>query len=385
MAHITRAREHDICVFVGRFQPLHSGHMGVVLKALECAEYLFLLVGSANQARRPDANPFFASERIEMFMAALPAEAKSRVILIPMEDSDYSTVDWVNAVNLAVMSRAVEVTGKMEPRVALIGHAKDHTSFYLKLFPQWNSIDVVSTRELDATNLREAFFSTNPEVVENMFRRAREYNDIPVGVQNWMRDFQKQDIYGELVEELAYYKSCLARWERESYPKSRNTVTGDALITQASHVLLIQRGQFPQKGTWAMPGGHTDTDETIYDSALREGYEETGIKVPKIVFEKAFVGQDYFDAPRRDPRGRYVGHVFHFDLKPQAPAYDPSKSPVENRRRVKDALALPKVKGMDDATDARWFHLSELRRENMFLDHFSIIRKMTAKLTNKGE
>jgi len=357
--------------------------MGVILKALECAEFLFILVGSANQARRPDANPFFESERIAMLLAALPAEARERVIFIPMEDSDYSRTDWVNAVNLVVTAKAVEVLGP-QARVSLIGHSKDHTSYYLKLFPQWNTIDVESSRPLDATTLRNQFFTGDKQVVENMFRSAIETRDLPVGVINWLRDFQKLDIYGELVEEMEYYRSCHRRWDSESYPKSRNTVTADALLHQSGHVLLIQRGQFPQKGTWAMPGGHVDTDETIEDAGLREGYEETGIKVPKIVFEKSFVGKDYFDAPRRDPRGRYVGHVFLYDLQPQAPAFDTTKSAAENKRRVRDALSLPKVRGMDDAADARWFHVSELNRRDMFLDHYSIIKKMLAQFL-KGE
>jgi bifunctional NMN adenylyltransferase/nudix hydrolase len=379
MAHITRAREHDICVFIGRFQPLHAGHMGVILKALEYAEFLFILIGSANVARRPDANPFFAAERIEMLLASLPPEARERVIFIPMEDSDYETIDWVNAVNRAVTTEAIKIMGKLDSSISLIGHSKDHTSFYLKLFPQWNTIDVVSSRPLDATILRNQFFTGNTAVVDNMFRYAVENQDIPLGAINWLRDFQKLDVYGELVEEMEFYRSCHARWDAESWPASRNTVTGDALILQSNHVLLIQRGEFPQKGTWGMPGGHTNTNETVADSALREGYEETGIKVPKIVFEKAFVGKDYFDAPRRDPRGRYIGHVFMYHLQPSAPSYDTTKSPVENRRRVKDALSLPKVKGMDDAMGAKWWHLDDLKRSEMFLDHYSIIRKMTAQ------
>ncbi len=385
MAHITRAREHDICVFIGRFQPLHAGHMGVILKALECAEFLFILIGSASQARRPDANPFFEDERIAMLRASLPPEALERVIFIPIADSDYSRLDWVDAVNNAVNAAAATIFGARKPKISLIGHAKDHTSYYLSLFRQWDSIDVASSRPLDATLFREQFFSTDTDVVEDMFRRAIDTQDVPVGTINWLRDFQKLDIYGELVEELAYYKSCHARWDSESYPKSRNTVTADALIHQFNHVLLIKRGQFPQKGTWAMPGGHVDTDETIEDAGLREGYEETGIKVPKIIFERSFVGKDYFDAPRRDPRGRYVGHVFLYDLQPQAPAFDPSKSKAENSRRVRDALDFPKVKGMDDAADARWFHTSELNRREMFLDHYSIIRKMMAQFLNKGD
>jgi bifunctional NMN adenylyltransferase/nudix hydrolase len=267
-----------------------------------------------------------------------------------------------------------------EMKIALIGHAKDHTSFYLKMFPQWNSIDVPAAKQLDATTIREAYFSTDQDRVETMFKIARDQEWLTVPSQNWLRDFQKTDAYADQVEEMEFYRRCKNTFAKESYPGSRNTVTGDALIIQAAQVLLIQRGQRPGIGQWALPGGHLNTDETVFDCALREGYEETGIKVPKTVFEKSYVGKDYFDEPRRDPRGRYITHTFMFHLKPVPPQYDTTKSAAENKRRVRDALAPPKVKGMDDAQKAKWVPLADLRRDNMFLDHYSIIRKMTAQL-----
>ncbi len=382
MAHIASAsRDHDICVFIGRFQPPHAGHMGVINEALKVSPYVIIPIGSANQPRRPDANPFFHRERQEMFELAMPAEWKDRVSFVPIEDSAYNISEWTENVYSAVTKRADEIISLHESRrISLIGHAKDHSSFYLKLFPRWGSIDVPSQRVLDATHIREAFFSADKDVVENMFKGMLEREDMPVGVHNWLRDFQKLDVYGDLVEEMEFYRRARRVWENESWPGSRNTVTADALIHQSGYVLLIQRGEYPYKGCWAMPGGHLNTDESIQDCALREGYEETGIKVPKIVFERSLVAQEYFDSPRRDPRGRYIDHTFLYDLKPQAPAYDTTKSRAENQRRVRDALALPRVKGMDDAAHAKWWHVSELKPEMMAFDHYSIIRKMLTHL-----
>lgn len=382
MAHIASAsREQDICVFIGRFQPPHAGHLGVIAEALKVSSYVVVPIGSANQPRRPDANPFFYSEREQMFSQAMPAEWKERVSFLPIEDSAYNISEWTESVYSAVTTRADELLDRPGAgRISLIGHAKDHSSFYLKLFPRWGSIDVSSQRMLDATHIRDAYFSADTEVVENMFKGMLDREDMPVGVHNWLRDFQKLDAYGNLVEEMEFYRRARASWQKESWPGSRNTVTADALIHQGGYVLLIERGEYPFKGCWAIPGGHLNTDETIQDCALREGYEETGIKVPKIVFERSLVAQDYFDAPRRDPRGRYIDHTFLYDLKPQAPAFDTTKSHAENQRRVRDALSLPKVKGMDDAAHAKWWHVSELSPDMMAFDHYSIIRKMLNRL-----
>lgn len=382
MAQIASAtREQDICVFIGRFQILHAGHLGVIMKALACAEHLIIIVGSANIPRRPDTNPFFASEREEMIRGALPREALERISILQVEDSDnFSLTQWTERVNRLVTGRATEVSSKLNPKIALIGHAKDNSSFYLKLFPQWDSIDVISARPLDARDIRAAYFSNDSFHVEEMFRTRLENGDLPVSVNNWLRDFQKTDAYGELVEETEFCRKARHIFDTESYPGSRNTVTSDALIVQSSRVLMIRRNQYPFKGCWALPGGHLNIDETIMDCALREGYEETGIKVPRIIFEKSFVSQYYADTPNRDPRGRYISHTFMFHLQPTIPQYDTTKSGMENKRRIRDALALPRVKGMDDADKAKWIHLSDLDRSKIAFDHYQVIRKMTADL-----
>src|SRR6478752_7068534 len=100
---ITRAeRDNDICVFIGRFQPLHAGHMAVIWDALKRAEYVVLVVGSAHQPRRPDTNPFFFVEREAMIRAAFPREVQERLIIVPMADSNYDMGQWSEDVYNAV-------------------------------------------------------------------------------------------------------------------------------------------------------------------------------------------------------------------------------------------------------------------------------------------
>ena len=47
---------------------------------------------------------------------------------------------------------------------------------------------------------------------------------------------------------------------------------------KGDEVLLIKRGNPPRKGEWSIPGGKIEFGETEIKAALRELYEETGIK-----------------------------------------------------------------------------------------------------------
>jgi ADP-ribose pyrophosphatase YjhB (NUDIX family) len=50
-------------------------------------------------------------------------------------------------------------------------------------------------------------------------------------------------------------------------------------VTADGDVMLIRRGIAPAYGLWAQPGGFLEIDETVYDAAVRETFEETGLEV----------------------------------------------------------------------------------------------------------
>lgn len=87
-------------------------------------------------------------------------------------------------------------------------------------------------------------------------------------------------------------------------------VTVDAVVfTQRDGqemVALVERGNEPFRGAWALPGGFVETEEDLAEAAARELVEETGLKVPAgTLYQLGAYG-----APGRDPRMRTVSIVY---------------------------------------------------------------------------
>lgn len=60
----------------------------------------------------------------------------------------------------------------------------------------------------------------------------------------------------------------------------RNPIPGvGVLIEIEDGIILIQRGQPPFEGWWALPSGFIEEDESVEQAALRECREETGLEV----------------------------------------------------------------------------------------------------------
>ena len=56
--------------------------------------------------------------------------------------------------------------------------------------------------------------------------------------------------------------------------------TVDAIVVRGDEVLLGKRSEdLPEGGSWALPGGFIDRDETIMGALIREAREETNISV----------------------------------------------------------------------------------------------------------
>ncbi|NCC72129.1 MAG: NUDIX hydrolase [Sphingobacteriia bacterium] len=136
------------------------------------------------------------------------------------------------------------------------------------------------------------------------------------------------------------------------YPRASVTVDIAVFCHFADNlkILLIKRGRPPYEGTWALPGGFIEMEETLVQSAYRELAEETGLKDVDL---KQF--KTYGD-PGRDPRGRTISVVFYGFISP------------------KFSFAT----GGDDASEAEWF--SVFNFPPLAFDHPKILNELLLHL-----
>lgn len=335
---------YDFLVFIGRFQPFHVGHARVLKQALAQSAQVIVLIGSARQARNT-RNPFTVAERSQMILGSLTPDEAARVHCQPLTDCLYNDAVWVMNVQEAVQDVVRKHSPEANPRIGLIGHKKDQSSYYLRLFPQWDSVDVENHQSLSATPLRDGY----------LLGQLPDQALIPHGTQRFLNDFKQQDAYTGLQAEALFIQQYRKAWDAAPYAPT--FVTVDAVVVQSGHILLVERKARPGKGLFALPGGFVDQGETLINACIRELREETRLKVPEPVLHGSMKGQKVFDDPYRSARGRTITHAFMFELKPEA--------------------NLPKVKGGDDAKSAFWLPLAQVQPEILFEDHWHIIGAMT--------
>lgn len=338
-------RTCKVAVLIGRFQPFHNGHQQVIREALLHADNVVVVIGSADEAISY-YNPFTYSEREQMIHSAVGWN--KRVWTIGVSDFTYNEDLWVEAVQDAVLSIAKEYpdvfTNIEDKDIRLIGHSKDSTSYYLKMFPQWKSINVpLYENGLSATSIREDYFGKVNSDWATKFTT-------PIETLNFLQTFEKTDRWLDMHEEYVFIQKYGDQWGRGPF------VTTDAVVVQSGHVLMIRRGGRPGKGLLALPGGFLNRDEFIKEGMLRELREETLIDVPPAVLRGSILASEVFDSPRRDPRARIITHAFLVNLP--------------------KATKLPKVKGSDDAASAEWVPLAELNGSDCFGDHWHIVQRM---------
>jgi bifunctional NMN adenylyltransferase/nudix hydrolase len=331
----------EIAVLIGRFQPFHNGHVGLLQMALATAPKVVIVLGSSLRARNCK-NPFTWQERAGMIRASLSPENAERVAFLPMRDY-FDDTRWARAVQKAL----AEQHGNPQ-HIALIGHFKDASSQYLNLFPHWKLIAAERQHPIDATRIRQLYLEADDLDVSLQIMQEL----VPVSIAHYLKAWAILPHYAELAEEHRNIRQYKLAWRNAPYPPIFSTV--DALVKTNDHVLLIKRADCPGKGLWALPGGFVEQHERLLQACLRELTEETELAVLQSSLQTALRDVKVFDHPERSLRGRTITHVHFFDL---------------------GSDHFPDIRGGDDAASAAWVPIAQLAgmEAQFFDDHFHIL------------
>lgn len=309
-------------IFIGRFQPVHQGHIHALGIAASQVAQLYIFVGSANQCRSIK-NPWTFQERKAMLMAKLHANRIYNYEIVPINDYRYSDTQWMADVRATIEHFTEEVP-------TLFGHMKDGND-YLTWFPDWKFKSIEAQYKIDASATRKRMFETDDP-------------DMPASVQ----------------ADYNYYKKEAATFANYPFPETLNFNCSDAILECQGHILLIQRKYAPGAGTWALPGGFRNQRETFLDCAIRELQEETNVRVPEKVLRGSIIKTELFDDPSRSfgiPRNTLAVYM---RISP-----NPDGS-------------LPRANGADDAALCKWVPLTDaLNNIEMYDDHKDIVSKVT--------
>lgn len=112
-------------------------------------------------------------------------------------------------------------------------------------------------------------------------------------------------------------------------------------------ILLVHHKKFNK---WVQPGGHIEDNEIPEETALREVYEETGVKV-KLIGER-FPREDDYIKPLGIQKNRNIDGDIHIDIIYAA-------VPIN---------CIQTIPNFNENIDAKWFSREELETIDVFPD-----------------
>lgn len=362
---VLQMNKYQLAVVIGRFQPFHVIHLQLIERALGLGEIVMVILGSAMKAPNVK-NPFSTEMRERMIRACFSDADNARLIFRSIRDQPYNENNWISEIQNVVRDQQegiLDASGvEYDPvrhnillgqvRTALVGHYKDSSSYYLRVFPQWTFEEIATDRklsnELSATDIRSMLFTG-----DDAWKKL-----VPNAVVKIVTEFKETATFATLEKEFAYVTDYKKKSKFVGFNFPATFVTTDAVCIARGHILLVRRGHQPGLGQLALPGGFVAPGVRLKDNCIKELREETSISVDSNTLRRAIKGHEVFDDPDRSQRGRTITHAFYIELFP----------------KLEDGLPL--VKGGDDADKALWLPISALGsvEDEFFEDHYDIIR-----------
>jgi len=329
-----------LALVIGRFQPLHNGHLAIIDEARKQADKTLVLIGSSRQL--PDfRNPFSYEERLNLLEECLPMGEDLSIYGLPDEPTDD---EWIQEVVARVNQFEEDPT-----EVAIFCGKKDE-EFYRKsfLYPVVTPDTEISC---SATVVRTAWYENTLWTVEGF---------IPVTTKEFLENHKDHDRLS--VEYSTTTES--AQQKKEGHPFANPVeVVSFAVIVKNNKVLLGKRGGPRGDGQWGLPGGFMNHDETTLDACMRETHEEMGFDLRELIVSNNAQCLAQAVEENQDNLGaRNVGINYLFVVKPEC----------ELEVKVDQV----------ETTSYSWVPLKEILEDTflLFYNHNLVVKRLVSKI-----
>jgi cytidyltransferase-like protein len=151
---------------IGRFNPLHLGHVSMINLMIKNNDYSLILIGSANQQRTKN-NPFTYAERAHLLTHLYP-----NTIVLPLNDYGNETL-WINEVDRKIKETLsiLNLSNSVEVNLYTGGSQKGEDQNLREVWCKplgHNVIPVHLDLELSATKVRDHFYKSEMELIVDM-------------------------------------------------------------------------------------------------------------------------------------------------------------------------------------------------------------------------
>jgi bifunctional NMN adenylyltransferase/nudix hydrolase len=328
-----------LAIVIGRFQPLHLGHMSLIDKAQKEADKVLILIGSSRQL--PDyKNPFSHEERLTLIQDVY--SASTDLIIRPLPDAP-SDDEWISNVIGEVLSIEEDPT-----EVLLLTHEKDE-DFYRTtfLFP----VETVKDVPISATIIRHAWYQDTLWTVDAFIdSRVLEF-------LKTHKDLDRLSMEYEDTEGM-----CEIKTQGHPFGNPMEPVSFAAII-QGGKLLVGRRGGSRGRGQLGLAGGYVQNDETTMDGCIREVKEELGVDLASLILSNdAQCLAQAVEENMNDLGSRTLGINYLFVLKPD--------------------LELEITIDGEETTEFQWLPLDSVLqdKELLFYNHSLILKRLLSKV-----
>lgn len=257
------ANKKKVVATIGRWMPIHNGHKAFLIKLAKEYDRTVVMIGSAYEGESI-RYCITATEREKMIRAIFKAEGISdeKFVIIPMEDKP-TFEEWLD--DVLVICQKYKVTH----------------------FCTGNKEDILDVLDSKGINLSMEFI--NPEADTDFPYHATDIRNMIINgeykkLENLIPNETKPILFRYTFKEIL----AASINKGISFIKGRQTVDMILLIRNSNdgniYVLLGKRPynkkDFP--GALALPGGPIRKFESAISAAIRNFYNETGIKISMI-------------------------------------------------------------------------------------------------------